>query len=111
MTYKEFYFCVAEAANYASRDAYISDLALSTIWGDPEDAPIPEARLETLGQIWDACRRTVKQIAADSGLSCRKLAVRFCIPYRTVENWSAGERECPLYTRLMMQECLELLSR
>ena len=107
MTDKQYYYCVAEATNYADLDAYISDLALSSIWGDAED--IPPERLEALGQIWDATHRSVKDIAAAAGLSYRKLAERFCIPYRTMENWSAESRECPLYLRLMMQECLGLL--
>lgn len=111
MTDKQRMACVAEAANYTDRDAYISDLALSTIWGDPEEAEVPATRLEALGQIWDAAQRNFKEIAAVAGLSGRKLAERFCIPYRTVEDWSAGRRESPLYVRLMMQECLGLLQR
>lgn len=110
MTINQYRTAVAEAANYTDRDAYVSDLALSTIWGDPEDAEIPAARVEQLGQIWDAYHRSIKEIAAAAGLSCRKLAERFFIPYRTVEDWSAGRRECPIYTRLMMQECLGLLN-
>lgn len=109
MTINQYRTAVAETANYTDRDAYVSDLALSSIWGDPEGADIPADRIEQLSQIWDACHRSVKEIAAAAGLSCRKLAERFCIPYRTIENWSSGSRECPLYTRLMMQECLGLL--
>lgn len=109
MTINQYRTAIAEAASYTDRDAYISELALSTIWGDSEDADIPATRVEKLGQIWDASRRTVKEIAAAAGLSCRKLAERFCIPYRTMEDWSAGKSTCPLYTRLMMQECLGLL--
>lgn len=100
---------VSEAANYTDRDAYISDLSLSTIWGDPEDADIPAGRIEKLGQIWDAFHRTVKEIAADADMSCRKLAERFCVPYRTMEDWSAGKSTCPIYVRLMMQERLGLI--
>lgn len=110
MTINQYCFCVAEATNYTDRDACISDLALSCIFGDPEGSDIPATRLDQLGQIWDATHRTVKEIAAATGLSCRQLAERFGIPYRTMENWSAGNRECNLYTRLMMQECLGLLS-
>lgn len=109
MTNKQFMSCVSEALVYADRDAYISDLCLSSMWGEEED--IPQERIEALGGIWDACHRSVKEIASDAGLSGRKLAERFCIPYRTVEDWSAGKRECPIYTRLMMQECLGLLTR
>lgn len=111
MTDKQFMACVSEAANYSDRDAYISDLCLSSMWGDADDAEIPADRITALAAIWDACNRSIKEIAADAGLSCRKLAERFCIPYRTVENWSAGSRECPIHTRLMMQECLGLLCR
>lgn len=111
MTDKQFMTCVSEVANYADRDSYISDLCLSSMWGDAEGAEIPAERIEALGNIWDACHRSIKQIAADAGLSCRKLAEHFCIRYRTVENWSAGTRDCPLHTRLMMQEILGLLKR
>lgn len=111
MTDKHFMACVSEAANYSDRDAYISDLSLSSLWGDAEDADIPTERVDELGKIWDAYHRSVKDIAALAGLSQRKLAERFCIPYRTVEDWCACRRECPIYTKLMMQECLGLLIR
>lgn len=101
--------CLSEAQNYTDQDAYISDLSLSSIWGDDEDADIPADRLDWLGQLWDASHRSVKEIAAAAGLSQRKLAERFAIPYRTVENWCGGQRGCPVYVKMMMQECLELV--
>lgn len=109
MTIKQYHTAVSEAANYSDRDAYISDLALSTIWEDGEGDNAPAGRLDDLGQIWDACHRTVKEIAAVAGLSQRKLAERFCIPYRTVEDWCTERRECSLYIRLMVQQCLGIL--
>lgn len=109
MTDKQRMFCISEAQNYTDRDAFVSDLALSSIWGDQEDADVPTDRISELHTIWDAVHRTVKEIAADAGLSQRKLAERFCIPYRTVENWAAGSRECPIYVRLMMQQILGLI--
>ena len=75
------------------------------------DAEIPEDRLDQIGAIWEAAHRTVREIAALSGLSQRKLAERFCIPYRTVEDWCRGLRTPPDYVRLMMQECLGLVDR
>lgn len=111
MTDKQFYTCYHEVANYTDRDAYISDIALSTIWADGPGDDIPAERIEKLGAIWDAAHRSVREIAAAAGLSQRKLAERFCIPYRTVENWCGGVNNCPDYTRLMMQECLDLLRR
>lgn len=111
MTDKEYLFCVQEAQNYSDRDAYISDICLSSIWGDPPESEVPTARIDAVGDIWDACHRSVEDIATAAGLSNRKLAEKFCIPYRTMENWCGGKNECPLYTRLMMQQLLHLLDR
>lgn len=110
MTINQYHTAVAETANYTDRDAYISDLALSTIWDDPEDADIPTARLEELGQIWDAYHRTVRQILADADLSQSKFSQRFCLPLRTVEDWCAARRSCTIYDRLMFQQLLGLLT-
>lgn len=111
MTDKQFFFCVQEAQNYSDRDAYISDICLSSVWGYEMETKIPQERIDKLGRIFDACHRSVKEIAAAAGLSQRKLAEKFCVPYRTLENWCGGQNECPLYTRLIMQECLGLISR
>lgn len=111
LTDKQYSFCVSESLNYSSRAAYISDIALSSVWGDAIDAEIPASRLEALGGIYDACRRSVRDIVAAAGLSQRKFAEHFCIPLRTIENWCAGQRECPIYIRLMMQEALGLFRR
>lgn len=110
MTINQYRTAITEAANYTDRDAYISDLATSTIWGDPDDADVPADRLDQLEQIWDARHRTIKEIAADAGMSCRQLADRFCIPQRTIEAWCMGERKSPAYVSMMIQECLGLLS-
>ena len=109
MTINQYRASIKEVFAYADRDPYISDLSLSEIWGDAPEDPIPDARQDALGQIWDAARRTVPEIAKAAGLSNRKLAERFCIPYRTVEDWAADRRESPLYVRLMLQQCLGLL--
>lgn len=109
MDRKSFSLCIAEVPAYADRDSYISDLALSSLWGNAPEADIPQKRIDKLGQVWDAANRSTKEIAAAAGLSHRKLAERFMIPYRTMEDWCRGARECPLYVRLMMQECLGIL--
>lgn len=109
MTDAQFAFCCREVANYTDRDTYISDLALSSVWADAPGDDVPPSRLEKLGKIWDAAHRSVREIAAAAGLSQRKLAERFCIPYRTMESWCMGERVPPDYVRLMMQKCLGIL--
>lgn len=111
MTDKQFMLCVTEVDNYSDRDTYVSDLALSSMWGDADDAAIPQERIAFLSQLWDAFHRSVKEIAAAAGMSQRKLAEHFCVPYRTMERWCSGQSECNLYIRLMMQECLGLFRR
>lgn len=111
MTYKQFNICASEVPEYTDRDAYISDIAMSSMWGDDESSEIPPERISVLGEIYDACHRSVRDIVAVSGLTQRAFAERFCIPLRTVEDWCTGKRECNIYTRLMMQECLCILRR
>lgn len=109
MTDTQFAACVRAVPAYADVDAYVSDLALSSMWGDAETADIPAARIDQLRAIYTAVNRPVRAIVAAAGLSQRKLAERFMIPYRTMEDWCRGVRECPAYVRLMIQECLGLL--
>lgn len=108
MTNKQYYYCASHCAEYTDPDAYVSDLALSSIWGDAPDADIPADRLETLRGIYAAVNRTVRQIVAASGLTQAAFAERLCIPLRTVEDWCRGLRECPAYVRLLVQESLDL---
>lgn len=111
MTDKQFLACYREIGNYQDQDAYVSEMSLSSIWGDAPDDDIPADRVKAIGAIWGAAHRSVKDIAADAGLSQRKLAERFDIPIRTVEDWCTGKRTPPDYVRMMMQECLGLLHR
>ena len=59
----------AETGAYTDRDAYISDLALSSIWGDSEDAEVPAERLALLGGIWDGTHNTKTKIIEEDGLT------------------------------------------
>lgn len=111
MNDKQFIFCWSEVLQYGDKASYISDVSMSSIFEefDGEDAP-PE-RIRILSELYDGWHRTVKEIAADSGLSCRKLAEKFGIPYRTMEYWSSNPGAIAPYTKLMMQELLGLIRR
>ncbi len=110
MNNKIYHTCLSEALNYSDRDAFVSDLVLSSIWGDWAEE-IPASRIDWLRQIWTAAHRSIKDICKDAGLTQRGLAERFNIPARTIGNWATGERACPEYTRIMMQELLGLVGR
>lgn len=109
MTDKLFPICWSESANYSDPDSYISDLALSTMWGDPEDAEVPPERIDQLRSIWTVYHMPMREIRAASSLSQAKFAERFCIPRRTVENWDAGVNTPPDYVRIMIARSLGLL--
>ena len=107
---------IMSALDSENRETYISNMFNDLIWYDNNvdkyyefaeaDEPVPQERIDLLGEIYDATHRSVKEIAKKANLSQRKLAERFHIPYRTMEDWCRGINGCPLYTRLMMQECL-----
>ena len=60
--------------------------------------------------VWAPVTKALKDmsiaIASAAGISAREMAIRFCIPQRTMENWCMGVNKCPLYTRLTLQESL-----
>lgn len=58
-----------------------------------------------------AAARSVKNICKMAGMSQNAMADHFGIPRRTFGNWCTGERECPEYTKMMMQELLGLYER
>ena len=87
------------------RDAFVSDWALSS----PFDGGPDHERIEMVGAIYDAMHRSVRDIASAAGMSQRKLAERFIIPYRTMENWCGGQNPCTDYARVMMQQLLGLM--
>lgn len=108
MTDRQFLECYQGSKNYTDADAFVSDMALAAIWDDPE-GDIPQARIDELRRVWDALHRSVRDIWLASGLSQRKLAEKFCIPYVTMEQWCGGRREPPDHERIMMQRLLGML--
>ena len=97
-----------EIPAYPDKDEYISDVSLSSVWGDADDAEIPPGRIEELDALWETVTGGVRAIAEKHGLSFRALAERFCIPYRTMENWSSGIAKPAPYLLLMMEEILSI---
>lgn len=108
MTDKQFYSIFSDALSNesASREAFVSDWALSSIWDDGQD--IPEDRIAEIGDIWDVAHLTICDIRQYTGLSQAKFATRFCIPRRSIEDWESGARKCPDYLRLLLAQTVGL---
>lgn len=96
----------AETGAYTDREAYISDMALSSIWGDAEDADVPAERIALLGAIWDGAHCTIPELIRKYGMTQTGFAQYFGIPLRTVQHWCLGERACPPYVAAMAAEIL-----
>lgn len=109
MTDKQFYSIFSDALSNdgASREAFVSDWALSSIWDD-DGQDIPEDRIAEIGDIWDVAHLTIYDIRQHTGLSQAKFAIRFCIPRRSVEDWESGTRHCPDYLRLLLAQAVGL---
>ena len=101
----------AETGAYADRDAYISDMVLSGVWGVTEDAEVQAERLALLGAIWDGTRCTIPELIKQHGLTQTGFAQYFNIPLRTVQGWCIGERTCPPYVAAMAAEILAMHDR
>ena len=47
-----------------------------------------------------------RDLLAAMGLTQSECSRRFEIPWRTIAHWTAGDRQCPSYVRLMMAEIM-----
>lgn len=50
----------------------------------------------------------IKELREQYQLTRQQFSDLFCVPLRTVQSWELGERSCPLYVFLMMEELLEV---
>lgn len=98
----------ADALNYPNRDAYISALSASPIWNDDPGSLLPAERVALLGNIYDDTHCTLPDLLARYHLTQVAFARYFSIPFRTVQNWYLGERQCPAYLLTMAAEILRL---
>lgn len=78
------------ARSATSLDAYLSDYALSSVWGDAPDAEIPTERIRFLSTLYEATHTTVPALLAKYNLNATQFAHAFGLLPRTVQRWVAG---------------------
>lgn len=113
MTDKQFNILWADSLESTDRDYYVAEWATSSVWGEPADltdADLLEIAAK-LDNLWAVAHMSVKDICKAANLTQVALAIKFCIPIRTVEDWCRGIRQVPHYIRLMMAESLGLIAR
>lgn len=109
MTINQYHIALTEIENYTDRDAFVSDLALSSAFPEESDLSVTASELIP---IWEAYHMTIRDLRTAAGLSRIDFSRRFRIPIRTIENWEctgANARECPAYVRLLIAEALGLM--
>lgn len=97
MNDKTFYTIYSEALVSNDRDAFASDWSLSSVFSETSDTM---KNFEICGRIWDLAHLTVSEVRAHTGLTQSAFSTRFCIPFRTLQNWEY--RSCPPYIVLML---------
>ena len=92
-----------EALLLHDRDAFLSDWALSSRWGDEDTADGDELveRAKACGHVWDVAHMGVREIRETAGLTQAMLSKRLAIPLSTIQVWEERE-DCPDYMRFMI---------
>lgn len=85
------------------KEVFLGNVTLS-IPDDAEGHVDLDAETARLSHLWDVSRMSMREIVKDSGRSQTAFAKGACIPYRTVQGWCLGERECPVYLRFLLAE-------
>ena len=96
-------FITAARQSVEQKPLFLSNVTLSV----PDDADgclDLDAEKERLSHVWDIAHLSVKQMVQDVGISMAAFAKQTGIPYRTLQNWCLGERECPVYIRFLLAE-------
>lgn len=89
--YQDFLRLLTEATECKDLDSYIADVGSSVLLDDVETAT------KLLNAIWAMGHAglTVRRLSAACDISVRRIALRYGLPTRTVENWASGDRTPP----------------
>lgn len=110
MTDKLFAKLWQDALDQPNKELYIAEYGYPE-WFDEISEDVDEI-VKILGNIHDVAHMTIRDMIEFSGLTQAGLALKFCMPIRTVENWctkSNNHRNCPDYRRLMVARILGIL--
>ncbi|NLA70182.1 MAG: helix-turn-helix transcriptional regulator [Clostridiales bacterium] len=49
----------------------------------------------------------IKEIREKTGLNKKEFSEKYCIPYRTIQNWEDGQRNPPEYVVMLLARVVE----
>lgn len=76
---------------------------------DASDCIDLDAEKARLSRIWELAHLSMKELISRTGMTQTSFAKGAGIPLRTVQNWCAGSRDCPVYVRFLLAEHYSLL--
>ena len=92
----------------AVKEIFLNNVTLSA--EDGADGCIDmDAEKTRLSRIWDLAHLSMRELISRTGMSQTSFAKGAGIPLRTVQNWCAGSRDCPVYVRFLLAEHYSLL--
>lgn len=91
------------ALKSSDRTAYIDEFSSDDYFSIISELP---AQLKL---IWDVAHMSFADLARAANMQLADLSRKFCIPYRTIQDWNAGRRSCSPYLILMMARLLGII--
>lgn len=85
------------------KPVFLNNVTLS-IPDDADGCVDLDAENVRLARIWDVANMNIRQMIEAVGFKQAKFARECGIPFRSVQNWYRGERECPVYLRFLLAE-------
>lgn len=76
---------------------------------DASDCIDLDAEKARLSRIWELAHLSMKELISRTGMTQTSFAKGAGIPLRTVQNWCAGSRDCPVYVRFLLAEHYNIL--
>lgn len=93
----------SRALQSSDRAAYIEEFSADDYISRISDLPAQ------LGLIWDVAHMSFSDLARAANMQLSDISRKFCIPYRTIQDWNAGRRACSPYFILMMARQLAII--
>lgn len=103
MTNEQRNYAMREAPDFTDIDEFVSEILLSEPF-ETEDGAIQTELVDDLRRLWDICNAPFAELLG--GRKMTEVSEQLCIPYRTLQDWCRGERECTNYLRLFIANAL-----
>lgn len=97
MNYKERNLAINKMEKHDSNGSFMAQMCIDKFWSSED--------IDTLIELWDIVHDPVDKVFAPYGIV--DISERFMIPYRTVQNWYRGERECATWIRLLIRDAID----